>query len=148
MSYRQPRCIIVVAALVLLTAATVVVRAGTSDRLIIAGHQVTDQAVLVTVHNPGADAEQGVVSLGIRLRGQRYLTATAVFVPAGATMPVAFEIPREWAGPRLKIDVLIATDGFDASPGKKGEGSPPADTGGDPRSAGNQITEGPDTVGG
>ena len=90
-----------VAVLALLATASVVAHAGSLDRLAIVGYQVTDRAVLVTVHNPGDEAKQGVVSVRIRLGGRSYAATTAVTVPAGATIPVAFEIPREWAASRL-----------------------------------------------
>ena len=150
MSYRQPRRIIYVAILALILVAPVVVHAGSNGPLSIASYQTTDQAVVVSVHNSGVVDERGVVSLLIRLRGQTHLTATALSVPAGATIPVVFEIPREWTGSRLKFDALIATegDGGDREGKKdKGEGAP-GDMGGNPHSEGNQITEGPDTVGG
>ena len=150
MSYRHRKCIIYVASFALMLAANIVVHAGSKGPLTVAGYQSTDQAVVVSVRNSGAVAEQGVVSLLIRLRGKTHVTATALSVPAGATIPVVFEVPRDWTGSRLKIDVLIATDGDgDDRKGKKdkGEGEP-SDTGGNPHSGANQITEGPDTVGG
>ena len=150
MSCRQLKRIILVAAFVLVLAAPVVLHAGSDGRLSIASYQTTDQAVVVSVDNPGVATAQGVVSVLIRLRGRTHVAATALSVPSGATLPVVFEIPREWAGSRLKIDVLIATDGdrMDRN-GKKGKGKgAPSDVGGNSHSDANQITEGPDTVGG
>lgn len=123
-------------------------RASEHHALTVAGYQRVDDTVVVGVHNPGDSTEQGVVRLEVRLRGSSFTSVTAVSVPAGATVPVAFEIPREWSGAalrtQLKIHVRVATDG---TKGQRGEGAP-GDRGGSAHSEGNQITEGPDTVGG